>query len=249
MCDVIDGPFPSPQSRFDRTRWSLVRRAAFRPEGDGAGLEEFCRIYWYPLYVAARRKGQSPEDACDVVQALFERLITKDSLRHVDPERGRLRTWLLTQLDHLIIDRYRAGQALKRGGGQVAFVLDAENAELALQADPGLHVEPHEAWRQNLASVLLDEALEALAVSYQHTGKGALFDALLPALEGPMADMTYDEVAARLGTSAGSLRMAALRFRDRFRRLLRAKAALALGVEDGPELDRELRALFAGGPG
>ena len=38
---------------------SLVRRAAFRPEGDGAGLEEFCRIYWYPLYVAARRKGQS----------------------------------------------------------------------------------------------------------------------------------------------------------------------------------------------
>ena len=249
MCDAIDGPFPSPLSRFDRTRWSLVRRAAFRPEGDGAGMEEFCRIYWFPLFAAARRKGQSPEDACDVVQVLFERLIAKDALRQADPERGRLRTWLLTQLDHLMVDRHRAGRALKRGGGQIPFSLDAENAELALQANPGLHVEPHEAWRQNLASALLDEALEALAQSYQRAGKGELFDALLPALEGPMPDTTYDEVAARLGTSAGALRMAALRFRDRFRRLLRAKAALALGVEDGPELDRELRSLFAGGPG
>jgi hypothetical protein len=38
-----------------------------------------------------------------------------------------------------------------------------------------------------------------------------------------------------------------VRLRERFRRILRAKAAVALGVEDGPELDEELRELLAVG--
>ena len=41
-------------------------------------MEEFCRIYWYPLYAAARRKGLSTEDACDAVQTLFYKLLAND---------------------------------------------------------------------------------------------------------------------------------------------------------------------------
>jgi len=211
-------------------------------------LDEFCRIYWYPLYAAARRKGQSPEDACDAVQVLFTHLITKDTLRIASPERGRLRSWLLTLLHHQIVDHVRAERAEKRGGGQVRFSLDAEQAEATLQADPALHVDPHEAWRRTLAASLLDDAVETLAATFEEVGKTELFNALLPALEGPLPDTTYDEVAARLGTTAGALRMAVLRIRERFRRILRTKAAIALGVEDGPDLDEELRELLAVAP-
>jgi len=235
-------------SNFERTRWSLVRRAAFRGAGDGSHLEEFCRIYWYPLYAAARREGLSPEDACDVVQVLFTRLVSKDLIRMASPERGRLRAWLLTLLRHQVVDHVRAQQAQKRGGGQVCYSLDAGQAEALLQAEAALQADPHEAWRRTLACSLLDEAVEALAATFEKTGKSELFNALLPALEGPLPDATYEGVAARLGTTAGALRMAVVRLRERFRRILRMKAAIALGVNDGPQLDQELRELFVAQP-
>jgi DNA-directed RNA polymerase specialized sigma24 family protein len=237
----------SPTFSFQPTRWSLVRRAAFRGDVGDPDLNEFCRIYWYPLFAAARRLGQSPENACDAVQTLFAGLIAKETLRRADPGRGRLRSWLLTLLQNQIRSGARAARAAKRGGGQVPFALDSATAEAAFASDPGFHEGPGAAWSRNLAAALLDEAVEALAASYRATGKEALFEALVPALEGPLSDATWQETADRLGTTASALRMAVFRLRGRFRRILRAKASAALGVDDGPLLDRELRDLFSGG--
>ncbi len=237
---------PASPGTFQPTRWSLVRRAAFRSAEGDPDMEEFCRIYWYPLYAAARRLDLSSEDACDAVQMLFAGLIQKDTLRRADPERGRLRTWLLTLLQNQIRDRARAARTQKRGGGHVPFALDSVNAEAAYQNDPALRDDPAAAYRRNLAAALLDEAVEALAASYHEAGKEALFTALLPALEGPLPDGTYEQTAARLGTTGGAVRMAVVRLRDRFRTILRQKAAAALGVAGGPSLDEELRELFAG---
>ena len=211
-------------------------------------MEEFCRIYWYPLFAAARRHGLMPEDACDAVQELFEGLLARDSLRRADPRRGRLRTWLLTMLNNHLCDRDRAARAEKRGGGRLPFVLDSIAAETAWQNDPALHDDPAVAWRRNLAAALLDEAVEALAAFYLAAGKEALFNALLPALEGPLPESTYEQTAAQLNTTGRALRMAVLRLRERFRKVLREKAAAALRVTDGPALDAELRDLFSGPP-
>ncbi len=246
----MESPFADLHLReatFRPTRWSLIRRAAFRARPGGADMEEFCRIYWYPLFAAARRLHLTPEDACDAVQHLFAGLIEKDTLRRADPQRGRLRSWLLTTLQHQIRDGVRAARAAKRGGGQVPFALDASEAEAAWQNDPALHDDPAAAYRRNLAAALLDEAVEALAAYYKKEGKEPLFTALLPALEGPLPDSTWQETADLLGTTGQALRMAVLRLRERFRKFLREKAATALGVEDGPALDKELRDLFAGG--
>jgi RNA polymerase sigma factor (sigma-70 family) len=223
----------------------MVRRAALRSTEANADLEEFCRIYWYPLYAAARRGGLSPHDASDVVQGVFARLIERNSLSQASPEAGRMRSWLLTMLQNQIRDRVRAEKAQKRGGGVIPFSLDASSAEAALQSDPAMHDDPMVLWRRNLAASLLDEALEALEAAYRKSGKAELFAALLPALEGPLPESTYDQTAERLGTTGGALRMAVVRLRDRFRTILRAKAAVALGVTNGPELERELRELLA----
>jgi len=246
---MSDGPAPElffQPNTFQPTRWSLVKRAAFQGRGSRSDMEEFCRVYWYPLYAAARRMGQTTEDACDAVQTLFMRLLAKDTLTHADPSRGRLRSWLVTMLENQIRDGFRAARAQKRGGGQVPFSLDSAFAEAAYQLDPALYDDPAVSYRRQLAASLLDEAVESLATLYRDSGKSGIFEALLPALEGPLPDETYDEVAARLGTSAGALRMAAFRLRERFRKTLRQKAAIALGVADSPQLDGELRDLFAG---
>lgn len=211
-------------------------------------MEEFCRIYWYPLYAAARRRGQSPEDAGDAVQALFAGLLAKDGLRRADPGRGRLRSWLLTMLQNQIRDGARAARAEKRGGGQQFLSLDSPAAEAAYLADPALHADPVVAWRRDLAAALLDASVESLVAYYKAAGKEPLCTALLPALEGPLPDATYQETAVALGTTGSALRMAVLRLRERFRTFLREKAAAALGVDDGPALDAELRDLFSGPP-
>jgi RNA polymerase sigma factor (sigma-70 family) len=245
MSEFNESLYRGAHGRFERTRWSLVRRAALRSTGENDDLEVFCRIYWYPLYAAARRSGQCPQDASDSVQVLFARLIERNSLSQANPESGRLRSWLLTMLQNQSRDRLRAQRAQKRGGGVIPFSLDADSAEATLQSDPAMHDDPMVLWRRNLAASLLDESLEALEAAYRKSGKAELFSALMPALEGPLPESTYEQTAERLGTTGGALRMAVVRLRDRFRATLRAKAAVALGVPDGPELERELRDLLA----
>ena len=92
----------SHEERFATTQWSLVLEAGRRtaPDADAA-LAGLCEAYWFPLYVFARRRGSSPDDAADQTQEFFSQLIEKSFLETADPERGRFRTFLLT----IFIDR------------------------------------------------------------------------------------------------------------------------------------------------
>ena len=56
-------------------------------------LEQLCRAYWFPLYAFARRQGCAPEDAQDLTQEFFARLLAKDYLQSADPNRGRFGAW------------------------------------------------------------------------------------------------------------------------------------------------------------
>ena len=60
--------------------------------GAQAALEKLCRTYWFPLYAFARRQGNSPEDAQDLTQDFFCRLLQKNYLAKADPDRGKFRT-------------------------------------------------------------------------------------------------------------------------------------------------------------
>lgn len=231
--------------RFAKTRWSLVKRAAFRDDEKGSDFEEFCRIYWYPLYAVARADGVSPDEAADHVQTLLARIFAEGLLSRTDPARGRLRGWLATLLRRQINAGRRAARRQKRGGGAPHLSVDWVSAEKTWLQPSGIGGDAMAHYRRSLAAVLLDETIEALAAEYQQRGRHELFDALLPALESPLADETFAEVAARLGSTSGAVRMDAVRLRERFGRLLRKKCAVALGVPDGPELDQELREVFS----
>src|SRR6266516_3050172 len=86
---------------FTTTHWSVVLKAA---DGSAPGaqeaLEQLCRTYWYPLYAYVRRRGHSPEDAQDLTQEFFARLLEKKYLGRADCQRGRFRTFLLSSLQN-----------------------------------------------------------------------------------------------------------------------------------------------------
>src|SRR2546425_1817042 len=90
-----------PQYYFATTHWSVVLSAG-RSDTPRArqALERLCQTYWYPLYAYVRRRGYSSEDAEDLTQAFFARLLSSDFFASADRERGRFRSFLLTALNH-----------------------------------------------------------------------------------------------------------------------------------------------------
>ena len=87
--------------QFATTRWSLILSAADSQSEEQKArdaLEELCRIYWRPVFVFVCRRGYSMEDAKDLTQDFFVKIVEPNWLGHADANRGRFRTLLLTSL-------------------------------------------------------------------------------------------------------------------------------------------------------
>ena len=103
---------------FPATRWSWIvtSRQGGTPEGRAA-LAELCRAYWYPIYALIRRKGHSANDAADLTQDYFARLIEGGLLTAADPDKGRFRAFLQVDCRYFMADERDRQRARKRGGG------------------------------------------------------------------------------------------------------------------------------------
>ena len=86
---------------FHTTRWTIVMRAAQNQTlGGNSALTELCRLYWYPLYMFARRRGHSPDDAQDLTQGFFLHLLQHRALAGVDRLKGKFRSFLLASFQN-----------------------------------------------------------------------------------------------------------------------------------------------------
>ena len=237
---------PAGSGLFSRTRWSLVRRVSAGENRARGALDELLAIYWYPLYAWARRRGFSPEDAGDGVQGFLAKVCAQNLIAKADAERGRLRSWLLKSFaNHLATEHERATR-IKRGGDATHIHIDWTGAETAYLAEPALTSSPDALYARTWALSLMEEALERVAAHYVETNCAALFDALLPALESPLPEDTYADVAARLHMTPAALRQSAVRLRQRYRRALLDLAAIRLGITCEAQLEDELHALLGG---
>jgi hypothetical protein len=102
---------------FATTHWSLILAAQGESPAAREALAELCRLYWYPLYAYIRRRGRAADEAQDLTQEFFARLLERDDLAGLDPARGRFRAFLLT--DHLRTYR-RSLMRLALGSGRCA---------------------------------------------------------------------------------------------------------------------------------
>ena len=234
---------PAP-GQFHTTHWSLVLRAGetHAPHADVA-LDKLCRAYWHPLYAYVRRRGQRPEDAQDLTQAFFARLLEKKHLKLATPERGRFRSFLLKSFQHFLVNDWERGQAQKRGGGQKLFSLDEMAAEQGYQQQAADTLSPESLYDKRWALTLLERAMQRLSADYAAAGKGELFGQLQGLLLTEGTAESYRALAGPLGMNEGSVKVAVHRLRQRFREAVRAEVAQTVATP--AEVDEELRCLMA----
>ena len=230
------------QPLFATTHWSVVLAAG---QGDtpqsAAALERLCRTYWYPLYAYIRRQGYSPEDAQDLTQEFFARLLARDSLAQVGPQKGKFRSFLLAALRHLLSDQRDLARAVKRGGGAEVFSLDALEAEARYRLEPVERLDAEKLYERRWAMTLLEQALNRLRDESAVAGKAKLFEALRSLVAGE-SDVTCGEAASELGLSESAVRSALHRLRERYRALVREE--IAHTVADPAEIEAEIRHLI-----
>ena len=222
-------------SVFPPTHWSLVVSAA---NGAEVSLEALCGQYWQPVYAVARHAGHDVETAKDLTQGFFARLLEKGWLESADHEKGRFRTFLVTTLKRYMINEWRRGNAVKRGGGADILPLDIAPAEQILDPHGQGALSPDALFDRQWALALLDQAMRRLAREWST----AQFETLKPCLTAERGDIDYAELARNLGGSEGAARVATHRLRKRYRSIIREEVART--VMDASDVDDEMRALM-----
>jgi RNA polymerase sigma-70 factor (ECF subfamily) len=232
--------------QFRTTRWSMVYRAGARQcsaeEGHRA-LEELCRAYWRPLHAYVQRQGYSPEDAQDLTQEFFSRLLQDRSLASVDAAKGRFRSFLLASIKHLLANEWKRATRQKRGGGAVHFSIEEELA--GGHGVPELidNLDPEKAFEKRWAETLLRRVLDRLRDEWEDKDNSRHFDELKPFLIEGRGAMSLAEAAARAEVSEASLKWAVHKLRQRYRELVREEIAHTVNSDD--EIEDELRYLFS----
>jgi RNA polymerase sigma factor (sigma-70 family) len=229
---------------FATTNWSVVLEAGRTDYIRAAGaLEKLCVIYWYPVYAFIRRRGSDEHAAKDLTQAFFAHLLENETLKKVDRQKGKFRSFLLTAATHFLTNEWNKGQALKRGGQHQVISLDDAEAEELYRHEPAGGLTPEELYDRRWAFTLLNEVLARLKREYAAANKGELFAKLESGLVDPVNPGAYAEWGQALDMSEGAVRVAAHRLRRRFGELLRNE--IGRTVASPAEVDEEIRHLFA----
>lgn len=234
---------PQGRNRFATTRWSLVLAAGRRDSVDAAAaLAALCEAYWFPVYAFVRRSGHADDEARDLTQAFFARMLDKNGMRAADPARGRFRSFLLASVRNFLLNDHAAAASLKRGGGVPHLAMEFDDGERRYNREPAHHDTPERLYERRWALATLDAAIARVREAYCASGRRPLFDALRPFLDGG-EPASYRELATTLGSSDGALRVAAHRLRRAFRTSLRE--IVESTVERQEDVEDELRFLLS----
>jgi len=228
---------------FPATRWSVIIRAVAVPSPiSRAALEDLCRLYWPPLYAFLRRSGHTPHEAQDLVQGYLARLLEREDLATISPDKGRFRSYLLAGLRNYLVSEARQAGSLKRGGRAEIISLDTENAEALCRTSLADATTPDLAFDRRWAETILDQALEKLRQENIASGREKFYETLKPCLATDAAD-DYASLGRELAMTPGAIAVAMHRLRVRLRELVRAAVADTVGSET--DLEDEMRNLLA----
>jgi RNA polymerase sigma factor (sigma-70 family) len=168
---------PNPQGdAFPLTRHSVVAAAqGFDPAERMRAVDAITSSYWRPVYKYLRlRWRMEREDAEDLTQDFFSRLLEKDFLSAYDPAKGKLRTFLRTCIDRLFMNQTRDAHRQKRGDAAIHVALDFEEAEheLAASSQAG---SPEDYFEKEWIRTLFVLAVDRLREQCNAAGKSTQF--------------------------------------------------------------------------
>jgi RNA polymerase sigma-70 factor (ECF subfamily) len=228
---------------FATTQWSVVLAAQGESASADAALEKLCRTYWKPLYAFVRREGKGVEEAQDLTQAFFARLLERRDFDAVQREKGRLRSYLLVALKNFLANEWQRGRAIKRGEGRALIPLHELNEGGDLDLGPADAMTADKIYERRWALSVLEQVLERLGRNYREEGNGALFDRFKQLLADEPDRPAQAQIAAELGMNENAVKQAYHRFRQRYRELLRDEIAQTVAAPG--DVEDELRHLIA----
>jgi RNA polymerase sigma-70 factor (ECF subfamily) len=236
-------------SAFVTTRWNLILSgAASKKTGENeirAALAELCRIYWRPIFFFVARRGYSPEDAEDLTQDFFLRILRGDWLQKADPTRGRFRSLLLKSVQNFLNDAADKIKARKRGG-DINFIswdpwMTEAPSDLALSNEALSSWTAERLFDAGWAATVVQRAIRRLREECERKGRLRVFDVLNPYLTAERDDISYARLAAKLRVAEATVKKLLYHMRQRYRFLLRDEVAQT--VADPAEVEDELRYL------
>ncbi len=229
--------------QFLTTHWSVVLLAGqtASPDSDAA-LEQLCRAYWFPVFAFAQRKGFKPEDAKDLTQQFFSRLLKRNDFAGLDPQKGKFRTFLLTAFTHFLSNERDRAATLKRGGGKIILSLDELTPEQLSVLTLAESSSPAREFDLRWALAVLDQALKQFQSEMSAAGKAGQFEVLRPFLTVEASEGGYAKVAQQLGVANSSVAVLVHRMRQHYRELVRS--VVAQTVSRATEIEEEMRYLF-----
>jgi RNA polymerase sigma-70 factor (ECF subfamily) len=206
-------------------------------------MEQLCRQYWYPIYAFVRERGSGHPEAEDLTQGFFAHLLAMETLKRVDRQKGKFRTFLLAALSKYLSNEWDKRQTIKRGGRRQIISLDEATAEELYRHEPVDPSSPEKLFDRRWAFTLVERVLASLREEYRAAGKMDLLAQLEPSLTHEIVPGRHADWAATLGLSEGAVRVAVHRLRRRFGELLREE--ISQTVASDAEVDEEIRHLFA----
>ncbi|WP_442511930.1 RNA polymerase sigma factor [Novipirellula sp. SH528] len=235
--------------QFATTQWTRIVAARGTSAEAREALGELCTAYYRPVEAFIRKSCRSPQDACDLTQDFFARVLVGKGFENAEPTRGRFRSYLLGCVKHFLSDVNDRRMAAKRGAGKTPLSMHAsvsdenEQREQAVIDPDGFP--PDAYFDRQWAVEILDRVLSSLQIQHQHAGKTEEFELLRPCLTGDSAMQTSSELGEQLGLSAEAAAMAVLRLRKRFRAAVKAEISVTVGDQDEirAELDYLIQAL------
>lgn len=208
-----------------------------------AALADLCAAYYPPVLAFIRRQAPNEDAALDLTQEFFSRLLERQGIDKVDPQRGRFRSFLLGAVKHFLADMRDHAHRLKRGAGQLVETLDpVTDTTLGSPLVDPTALGPDRMFDRKWAFTLLDRALAALAEEHQAAGKSDQFEVLKVWLTGDLENTSRVEAACRLELTEGAVKVAIHRLRRRFRDVI--KMEIGQTVPGRAQVDEELHYLL-----
>jgi RNA polymerase sigma factor (sigma-70 family) len=211
--------------KFPTTHLSAVTATS---SGDPAIRAEaythIIQVYWKPVYKYIRVKWhKTNEDAKDLTQAFFMKVMEKEFFRSYDHIKSRFRTFLRVCLDRFVANEDKAAGRIKRGGSAQFLSLDFEGADEELAyADVSSGNSVEEYFDKEWARHIFGIAVEKLKSRYSSEDKPLRFQLFefYHLADDTAGTLTYEQVASRFNLSVSDVTNYLAAARREFRKLV-----------------------------
>ena len=188
---------------FQTTCWFDINSARTTDSAHHTAIiNNLTQKYWKPVYCYLRHKGYDNESSKDLTQGFFcEIVLGRELIKQADQSKGRFRTFLLTALEHYVVNVYRRDKAVKRSPrGQL---LQFDNFDEAVGFEVPAAATPERIFQYAWASKILDEALTKVEQDCRDTGKTVHWQVFRARILSPILDDSapppLKEICSRYG--------------------------------------------------